>query len=1127
MKNNLFDEVSPHKRRLKKLILIMKLTTLFSVILSLNLGASVYSQNTKFNLDLSGKTVREVFQILEQQSQFRFFYNDDFNYIDNVVSMNVENENVEQILAKLFETSDITYKVFNDNLVVLTPKANLQQVAIKGTITDGSSLEPMPGANVQIKGTTRGAVADVNGKYSIDAKAGDILVFSFIGYIPEEIAITNQTSLDVALSPDIQSLDEVVVVGYGTQKRTEVTGAVTSVTSEKLTALPSGTLDAALQGRAAGLTVISNGAPGTAPTMRVRGIGTVNNNDPLYVVDGVVTAGITNLNPDDIESIQVLKDASTVAIYGSQGSNGVIMVTTKKGASGKVTVSFDAFAGTQYTTERYDVLNTEQYIAYAALMAEPDPPAIYDPNRMSAETNWQDEIYQSGLMQNYNLSLSGGTENSTYRISAGYLDQEGIIIETGNKRYNFRANSDFKVGRLKIGENISLSFGKQNPLADNGGRSLLEHAIKMAPYLPVYNPNNLGGFQGPNTAYDGQDAENPVRIMKLNSRENLTTNILGNIYGELELLKGLKFKTNVGLEDIRIDQNNFFPAYDDDNLGSTHVNGSAQIFKNRATYQSIIFTNSLNYTITLADKHNFDLLGLAEASNINKTTLNANSRNEVSDVVNEVGNISHSLASTTTEYKRIGYLARLNYNFDQKYLFAASIRKDASSRFGKNNRWGTFPSLALGWNIHKESFMQGIPAISNLKLRGSWGKAGNDKIGDYSYSTTLTTNMYYVINGVAVMGVTPSGFSNPNLKWEETTMTNIGLDLGLLNNQFTMSAEYFMNKSNDLLMNVPLPESMGVPSGVKSENAGSMETKGFELQLGYNDFEGELQWSANLNLGTFKNEVVSLGDAANINGAVFEADPLTRCTVGQPAFYFYGWEFDGIFQTDAEVTSHAGGTQTTARAGDFRIKDVAGIDTDGNRTGPDGRIDGNDRTNIGNPFPKLTLGIDLNASYKGIDLNVFISGIYGNDVYNTNIYDLQGMPRLFNAGVEVLDRWTPTNPSNTIPRLGGIASNTQSSTRFIEDGAFTRLKNVSLGYTIPSSLLKNKLTKLRIYVSAQNMITLTKYTGLDPEVGSYTTAGNALGNIGGGNTNINFTNGIDLGNYPVAKSVIGGIQITF
>lgn len=1118
----------------------MRLSALFLTILSFNLAASVYSQNTRFTVDLNGKTVREVFQFIEQQSEFRFFYNDDFSYIDKVVDMDVKNENVEQILEKLFESSDITYKVFDNNLVVLTLKQSLQQVEVKGLITDAITNEALPGANVQIKGTNQGTTADLNGRYSINADKGSVLIFSFIGYIAQEVTLQDETTLNIALQPDVRSLDEVVVVGYGTQRRTEVTGAVTSVTSEKITALPAGTLDQALQGRAAGLTVISNGAPGVAPTMRVRGISTVNNNDPLYVVDGVVSAGIGSLSANDIESIQVLKDASTVAIYGSLGSNGVIMVTTKKGAAGKVSVSLDAYAGTQFSTERYDVLNTEEYIQYASSGAFPTPAVISNPafadrlaginssNPEGGETDWQDEIYQSGLMQNYNLSISGGTEKSTYRFSAGYLDQEGIVINTGNTRYNFRANSDFNLGRLKIGENISLSFSKQDPLGDNGGRSLLEHAIKMAPYLPVYNKDNKGGFQGPHTDTDGQDAENPVRIMKLNDRDLSTTNILGNLYGELELVKGLSFKTNIGLEDIRVDDNQFFPSYDDDNIGSTHTSSSAQIFKNRATYQSLIFTNSLNYDLTLADKHNFEVLALTEYSNIERTLINSSSRDLISDNVNEVGNTNASLSSTSNEYKRIGYLGRLNYNYDQKYLFAASIRRDASSRFGSNNRWGTFPSVAVGWNIAKESFMQNLTPVSNLKLRGSWGKAGNDKIGDYSYSTTLTTNMYYVINNAAVQGVTPSGFPNPNLKWEETTMTNIGLDLGLFANQFTLAAEYYINKSDDLLMNVPLPESLGVWSGTKSENAGSMETKGFELQLGYNDFEGQLQWSANLNLGTFKNEVLSLGDATSIQGMGFEGENLTRCTVGEPAFYFYGWKFDGIFQTDAEADEYMGGSQSTAQAGDFRIVDIAGPpDANGNPTGPDGRIDANDRGNIGNPFPKLTLGFDLNASFKGFDFNVFISGVYGNDIYNTNLYDLQGMPRLFNSGVEVLNRWTPDNPSNTIPRAGAVANNVQASSRFVESGAYTRLKNITLGYTLPAGLLKNALSRVRIYVSAQNILTITKYSGLDPEVGTYTAAGTTLGNIGVGNTTINFNNGVDLGNYPVPKSVIGGIQITF
>ncbi|MBN2349170.1 MAG: TonB-dependent receptor [Bacteroidales bacterium] len=1107
----------------------MKLTTLLSFVLSLNLGASVYSQNTKFNLDLNGKTVREVFQILEQQSKFRFFYNDEFSYIDNVVNLNVKNENVEQILEKLFETSDITYKVFNNDLVVLTLKQNLQQ-SIEGTITDGSTQEPLPGANVLVKGTTRGVVSDLDGKFSIQANAGDVLVFSYVGYLNEEVTVGAQTVLSIALMPDIRSLEEIVVVGYGTQRRLEVTGAISSVDAQEITAVPVTTADQALQGRAAGVTVVNNGSPGVAPTIRIRGISTAGNNDPLIVIDGVVAAGLGDVNPNDIESIQVLKDASTAAIYGSQGSNGVILVTTKQGVSGKVKVDFDAYWGTQWNNSRFDVLNTEQYIQYAS---SPDvtttPEAITNPiyaSRIQGETNWQDEVFQTGFMQNYNLGVAGGGENSTYRISGGYVSQEGIIKTTGYERYNFRANSDFKYGKLKIGENLAVAFSDQNPLPDAGGRSILEHSIKMAPYLPVYNENNLGGYQGPSSPIDGQDAENPLRILQLNTFSNKTTSIIGNIYGELEIIDGLKFKSVAGLEDIRLNDDQFLPSYNDDNLGSgTHARSSSIIRKNRATYQSLIFTNSLNYTKTFADVHNVEILALIEASNINNTLANISSQNSISDDVEQLVNTGSNMTSTLTEYKRIGYLGRLNYNYDQKYLFAASIRRDASSRFGANNRWGIFPSVAVGWRINKEAFMMNADMISNLKLRASWGKTGNDKIGDYKYSSTASSNMFYVINDIAAVGTTIGNLENPDLKWEEISMTNIGLDLGLLNNQFTMAVEYYINKSDDLLIPVPTIPTFGIFTASVPQNVGSVETKGLELQLGYNDFEGDFQWSASLNLGTFKNEVLSLGGQP-IQGFSFENENISRADVGEPLFYFYGWKFDGIFQSDADALAYMGGSQyntKSARAGDFRIADTNG----------DNVISDADRTKIGNPFPKLTAALNLSANYKGLDLNVFITGVYGNDVYNTNIYDLEGMPRLFNSGTAVLDRWTTTNPSNTVPRAGGAATNIQASSRFVEDGSYTRVKNITLGYTLPDGIFGNVFSKMRIYVSAQNLITLTDYSGLDPEIGANTVVQNDASNIGAPRTNSNgqplnnFANGIDVGAYPIPKALTAGIQITF
>jgi TonB-linked SusC/RagA family outer membrane protein len=1012
---------------------------------------------------------------------------------------------------------------------------SLLQETIQGTVTDASTGEPLPGVNIVIRGTTQGAISDMNGSFSIEADAGDVLLISYVGYVTQEITVGDETTLTISLEPDVMGLDEIVVVGYGTQKRTEVTGAISTVDSDAITSVPVSTADQALQGRAAGVYVVNNGSPGTEPTIRIRGIGTVNDNTPLIVIDGVVAAGMGNLNPEDIESIQVLKDASTAAIYGSQGSNGVIIVTTKKGTPGRVKIDLDAYWGTQWNNNRYEVLNVDQYIEYAgsADVTTP-PPVLNDPDRLGlAETNWQDEIYQNGFMHNYNLALSGGGENSVYRFSGGYTGQDGIVKTTGFERFNFRANSEFNKGRLRFGENLAVAFTDQVPLIDNGGRSLLEHAIKMAPYLPVYNENNPGGFQGPNSPYDGQDAENPIRIIELNSFDQVTSSIIGNAWAELDIVNGLKFRSVAGIEEIELKDNRFQPSYNDDNLGSTHSQDYAFITKNRRSYRSLIFTNSLNYIQTFAGAHNLEILALMEYSSVQRSGLNSNARNYITDEVQQVSNVNSTLSSSSSEYYRIGYVGRLNYNYDQKYLIAASYRADASSRFGANNRWGLFPSVAAGWRIHREAFLENASVLSNLKLRFSWGKAGNDKIGNYAYATTLTSDMNYVINNGAAPGTTVSGAANPDLKWEETTMTNFGIDLGLLGNQFTLAAEYYINRSDDLLMNLTTSPSLGIFSRAKSANAGSVETKGFEIQLGYNDFEGDFQWSASLNLGTYNSEVISLGGLDAIQVNQFENEGLTRLEVGMPAFYFYGWQFDGIFVDDAEAAEYLNGGQDGAQGGDFRIVDVAGPEDDqGNLTGPDGVIDANDRTEIGNPFPDVTMGLNLNFSYRGLDLNLFFQGTYGNDIYNTNIYDLEGMPRLFNAGVAVLDRWTPTNPSNTVPRPG-TGRNVEASSRFIEDGSYTRLKNLTLGYTLPSSLFNNVISGIRIYVSAQNLITFTKYSGLDPEIGSYTTGNGGTRDIGvppaygQGYPVANFNTGVDYGNYPIPKSIIAGVQFSF
>ena len=907
--------------------------------------------------------------------------------------------------------------------IVLLLLANLSLMAqqtITGVVKDTGG-QPMSGVTVVVKGTTAGTLTGVDGKYSLPVPAGaTTLRFSFIGFTILEVPISGRSVIDATLEQAVNEMSEVVVVGYGTQRRTTVTGAITSVSSKELTSVPVTTADQALQGRAAGVTIVNNGSPGTAPTIRVRGLSTMNSNDPLFVIDGVVSNGMGNLNPNDIESVEVLKDASTTAIYGSLGSHGVIMVTTKKGRTGNTVIDFDSYAGQQWNNKRYDLMNVDQYIEYASSADVTSPPAVitdpqYAARLHGAETDWQENIFQKGMMAGINLGVSSGTENGAYRISGGYIKSDGDMIGTGYERYNFRSNSEYKQGIITVGENIGLSYSKLNPLQSSGGRSLIQHAIKMAPYLPVHNPDNLGGFQGPHSAVDGQDAENPVRIATLYNDVQETLDLLGNIYAEIEIVKGLKFRSVVGMEDIRLVDNQFQHAWDDDNLpgGATHSNANAIIGKNMSNYRSLIFTNSLNYTKTFAEKHNLELLGVIEYATIDRAFTNASSQNTVSSAVQELTSTTVSVSSGSDHYKRIGYLARLNYNYDQKYIFAASIRKDASSRFGSNNRWGTFPSVALGWRLDKESFLQDVAAISNLKLRASWGKAGNDNIGNYSYASTLTSNMNYVIDNELAPGTTPSGPANSDLKWESTTMLNIGVDFGIFKNKFTFSAEYFKNKSSDLLMNLNTAASLGVFNGSIAKNVGSVETKGFEFQLGYNQAEGEFQWSANLNIGTSTNEVLDLGGLKSVDpGSQWQNQPITRLEVGKPLFFFYGWKFDGIFTSDEEAASYLNGGQLAANGGvgaeggDYRIVDVNG----------DGKITSADQTEIGNPFPKMTAGLNLNANYKGFDLSLFIFGSYGNDIYNNTYYDLTGMTRLFNASVDVLRRWRQDGDVTDIPR---------------------------------------------------------------------------------------------------------------
>ena len=990
-------------------------------------------------------------------------------------------------------------------LIISSQNVMAQSKTIQGVITDPSGF-PLPGASVNVEGSKNSASTDFDGKYTLkEVNATDKITYSYVGLISQTITAGTRTTIDVVLALSTQNLNE-VVVAYGTQKRAKVTGAISTVSSKDIAAVPITNAESALQGRASGVTVV-NGAPGSSPTVSIRGISTMGNSAPLYVIDGVLTGNLSGLSPNDIESISVLKDASTTALYGSKAFNGVIVVTTKKGKKGPGQLNFSTYVGGQTVTKRYDVLNTQQYLQYAKDLGS-------DLTARAAEfgninTNWQDQIFQTGLMQDYSLSFSNGTETSTSRYSAEYMKQEGAIINTGFERYSFRSNNTQDIGKLKIGSNIGVSFSTTNPERSSGGRTLLEHAIKMAPYFPIYNSDNLGGYQGP-SAIDGNDAENPVRVANLGYQKINGLSIIGNIFAELELYKGLKFRSQVSLDYYTSKDHTFVPSFQD---GSYHKQAFSTTNETNGQGQTIVFDNSLTYKTTIAGKHNFEVLGVITKIDGKSQTLAAGSRYSISDEIDQLRYNEGSLGSANYVEKNLGYIARINYDYNEKYLLAVSGRRDASSRFGANNRWGNFYSVAVGWNIAKEDFMANS-VFSTLKLRASTGTTGNDRIDNYQYSATLIANYNYPIGGENAPGVSLGVASNPDLKWESKLDRNIGVDFALFEDKFTGTLEYFNNKSSDILFAVPLPASVGsAGGGTQIQNVADVKVSGFEVSLGYNDRKGDFTWSAVANLGTSKNEVTGLapGVTSVLGGPAARAglENFSRLEVGQPLFYFYGYQTNGIYQNQAEVDAVFGPGQTTIKPGDLKI-----VDRDGNKV-----INSDDKTNIGNPYPDFTYGLNLSAAYKNFDFNCFISGVQGNDIYNANTFDLVGMNRLFNASTAVLDRaivvnGVVTNPSATLPRAQGADINWSSANqRYIEDGSYTRLKNIALGYTFSGDAFKTYFSKIRFYVSGQNLITVTKYNGLDPEIARADANANSAG--------------IDLGRYPQPKSVIFGLDVTF
>ncbi len=1124
-----------------KLLKIMKLTTILLFFCVFSVHAGGHSQDVKVNLSLNGVKLTKFFKAIEKETKFRFAFSNDIIPNDRMVTINVKETPLSQVMNDVMSPTNLKYR-FDEasEIIIISEKTNapLKETensvvrTITGSVTNEKG-EPLSGVSVQAKGDSKATTTSANGSFAIEVEDNvRILIFSFVGMIGKEVNIEGKSSVQVVLQLSNNALDEVVVLGYGTQKRAKVTGAISRVSNEEITAVPVADVRQALQGRVPGLLVTANGSPGDAPIVRIRGIGSINySSEPFYVIDGFPGADMSMIDGKDIESIDVLRDASTAAIYGSRAANGVIIVTTKKGRkSDKIRVFLDSYYGFQKAWKKLDLLNNEEYVRYAtdlltnagatlpARFSKLDDPIYAGATQTYRQTNtdWQDEMFRNAPVTQTNVGLTTSNANSRMYASAGYFKQDGIMLGTQYERFNFRINSDHNFGKIfTFGQTLTLASESKLNENNAGGRTQLKHIIHNVPYIPVMDPTQLGGYRGP-SGDDGTDPQNPVRIALQDVSRNKLLKILGNAFVEAKILNGLKYRFTAGINYSNFANNINAPIYNE----SFNARGTNQLQQTMSNYRSIYLSNQLTYERSFGN-HNINVLGVAESQNGKSTFLFGGGNYST----NELRYVTSSLTDPgvnggVSEDLLYSYLGRINYDYKGKYLLSGSMRRDGSSVFAPGNKWANFPSVSAGWRVSEESFLNTSKAISELKLRASWGKMGFNGIGNYAWQPVLLQNTGAIFGNSRQTGAFFNALGNSDLKWEITTMTNFGIDLGFLQNRLTFSAEYYIRKTEGLILQTPLPSSLGFSNSTPA-NVGQMENKGFELQAGYAKRTGSFTWDINANISTIKNKVVSFGE--NIKSPIFAgangdygAFDITRTTVGQAIQTFYGWKVAGIFQTQAEIDAAnlADGNAATkyqdnAKPGDIKFMDLNG----------DGVINGDDRTNLGSFLPKVSYGLNYAAKYKNFDFNVFFQGVQGNSIYNGTKVLTQGMLRLFGAGKEVLNAWSTKNTNTNIPRAvsGDPNNNSRTSDRFVEDGSYLRLKVLSVGYTIAPETLrgiaKGSFNSVRVYVSAQNLLTITKYTGYDPEVGS--------------RFNGALSAGIDYGQFPQPRSFLFGLQVGF
>lgn len=972
-----------------------------------------------------------------------------------------------------------------------------QQITVQGVVKDQTG-ETVIGASVMEKGTTNGTITGIDGDFSLNMSPNGTLVVSFVGYKTQEVQVKGQKQLQVVLSEDAEMLDEVVVIGYGTMKKSDLTGAVSSIGNKDIKDSPVSNLGQAIQGKISGVQIVDAGKPGDNVSIKIRGLGSINNCDPLVVIDGVPTdLGLSSLNMADVERLDVLKDASATAIYGSRGANGVVMITTKRGTEGKGKLAVSANYSFQNATNVPSLLNAAQYAELSNDMMvnsgrNPNPEWA-NPSELGAGTDWMDELLRTGVMQNYTVSYSGGNEKSHYYVSGGFLDQSGIVKSVNYRRFTFQSNSDAQVLKwLKFSNNITFSADTKKSGSYNIG-----DALKALPIYPVKNED--GSWSGPdgNSEWYGS-TRNPIGPTELNKSQTDGYNFLANLTAELTFTKWLKFKSTFGYDAKFWFIDNFTPKY---NWKPTPTEETSRYKSDNKSF-TYLWDNYFLFDHTFSEKHRVGLMAGMSAQWNTNDYLNAQKNVFMFDNVHEMdnGEEMYAIGGNETEWALLSYMARVNYSYEDRYLLTATIRRDGSSRFGKKHRWGTFPSVSVAWRASQEKWFPKNDYINDLKVRAGYGVTGSQaSVGNYSYLASYNTSVYpFGISSGNQTALVSSTLANPYIHWEEVAQTNIGFDASLFNSRVMFSFDAYLKETRDMLVKASIPITSGFEDTTTTyTNAGKVRNQGIEMSLHTINLTGELGWETNVTATYNKNKIKDLNSDVPYYINQINNSYVTMLAKDYPINVFYGYVTDGIFQNQSEVNTHA--VQPGAEPGDIRFRDLNN----------DGVINDSDRTVIGNPNPSWLFSMNNSLSYKGFELSVFLQGIAGNKIYNANNIDNTGMAAAYNQTTDVLKRWQGEGTSNSMPRavFGDPNQNTRVSDRFVENGSYLRLKNITLSYTFPKQWLqKAQIENARLSLSCENVATITGYSGFDPEVG---------------------INGIDQNRYPISRTFSLGLNFNF